>query len=97
MEHNEITDLADDIDSYCEKNGLEVCTINTITILQERGMITNQLEPLVIQNIAYLKAMPLFSETRKDNGDILLRVPNGWVLTIHRLDQKQMNSVFIPE
>jgi hypothetical protein len=25
-----------------------------------------------------------------------LRVPNGWICTIYRLDAQQMNSVFVP-
>lgn len=44
MKHEQITILADDIDNYCEKNGLEICTMNTITILQERGLLVSQMQ-----------------------------------------------------
>ena len=40
--------------------------------------------------------MELHAVTRLGEWDCL-RVPGGWIYTKHRLDNNQMNSVFVPE
>ena len=56
-----------------------------------------QVEPVVMPEIADINKMKMFDIIQLNRDDEFMRVPNGYVLTIYRLDRNQMNSVFIPE
>ncbi len=39
--------------------------------------------------------LDLHEQTRFNDGDIITRVPGGWLYTIHRLDSKCMTTSFV--
>ena len=53
-------------------------------------------KPEAMQKIANIYDMKLFEQRRILDGNILLRVPGGWIFYYHRLDAGQMAGTFIP-
>lgn len=45
----------------------------------------------------HIHKLKLHEVTTTLNGSLqIVRVPGGWIYTYHRLDEGQMNSVFVP-